>query len=447
MPNDHLEVFSTNVGDASIHVPVGLHPQDGAMLCALYSRSAAGILQLIEKVKASDSGKFITKWYIGYGDASIGDNGSFYVMLENISMLAAKRFEHWPLFNGLEPSSRFIDMADRGWYLPEQINTEENRAWMLALRNDYVKYTRGLQETLQERIARPGEVTQEVYDATLRALAYDITRGILPAGTKTHVALHMTFRQFNDFLPWLLTDQLPEVRELAAAVHKHLRCVYPEVFAREFTEEQLSWARTVQRATTYVDVPFSYVQPRIDIKHYGNLAKSFTMLSKIRPKGITYPLALTMSTVVHATGMLDFGSYRDLQRHRFMLPQVPLLTTKFGPHPFYVEGLPHKGLYQAAAEFVSKVAEASSPLLAQYCTPLAFQVPVDAVYPIGGFVHLMELRSKHDTHPTLRKLTHDWHNAYVCAAAAWDDPITHMNKEPSRVRFRRGQQTITEKKS
>ena len=46
-------------------------PEDMAMLQALYSRSPAGVMSHLEKLKSAGSGKFMSQYYVGYGHASI----------------------------------------------------------------------------------------------------------------------------------------------------------------------------------------------------------------------------------------------------------------------------------------------------------------------------------------------------------------------------------------
>src|SRR5680860_519895 len=85
------------------------NPQDTAMMQALYSRSGESVEEHVKKVKESGSGKFMEKFYVGYGHASIADCGSTTIFLEGVSMLAAKAVEDWPLFSGQETSSRYIN--------------------------------------------------------------------------------------------------------------------------------------------------------------------------------------------------------------------------------------------------------------------------------------------------------------------------------------------------
>ncbi len=88
-----------------------LSPEDGAMLQALYSRSPKSVVEHLDRVKQVGSGKFMDTYYVGYGHASIGDCGTTSVFIENVSMLAAKAIQDWPLYSGQEASTRYMDFS------------------------------------------------------------------------------------------------------------------------------------------------------------------------------------------------------------------------------------------------------------------------------------------------------------------------------------------------
>jgi len=61
---------------AKIFVYDEFGPEDTAMMQALYSRSPKSVVEHVEKVKQSGSGKFMETFYVGYGHMSIADCGS-----------------------------------------------------------------------------------------------------------------------------------------------------------------------------------------------------------------------------------------------------------------------------------------------------------------------------------------------------------------------------------
>src|SRR5579862_1764173 len=88
-----------------------LHPEDLAMLQALYSRSFESAEVHIRKILDGGSGKFMNKFYVGFNHKSIADCGSTTFFLEGVSMFTAKAVQDWPLYAGQETSTRYIDMS------------------------------------------------------------------------------------------------------------------------------------------------------------------------------------------------------------------------------------------------------------------------------------------------------------------------------------------------
>src|SRR4030042_5043290 len=107
---------------AKIFVYDEFGPQDIAMMQALYSRSPMSVKDHVEKVKQSGSGKFMERFYIGYGHASIADCGSTTIFIEGVSILGDKAIQDWPLYSGQETSTRYVDMAKQLIIDPVQTN-------------------------------------------------------------------------------------------------------------------------------------------------------------------------------------------------------------------------------------------------------------------------------------------------------------------------------------
>ena len=94
-----------------IYVYDEFDPESEAMLQALYSRSPKSVREHVEKVRAAGPGKFMDKFYVGYGHKSIGDCGTTTLFFENVSLLAAKAIQDWPRYNGQEASTRYLDFT------------------------------------------------------------------------------------------------------------------------------------------------------------------------------------------------------------------------------------------------------------------------------------------------------------------------------------------------
>ena len=110
--------------DIHLYIIDDQNPEDIAMMQALYSRSSSSVIKHLEKVKKIGSGKFMESFYVGYGHESIGDCASTTIFVENVSILAAKAIQDWPLYSGQETSTRYIDMSKQS--LTDPVNTPES---------------------------------------------------------------------------------------------------------------------------------------------------------------------------------------------------------------------------------------------------------------------------------------------------------------------------------
>lgn len=107
--------------------------------------------------------------------------------------------------------------------------------------------------------------------------------------------------------------------------------------------------------------------------------------------------------------LLDFGSFRDVQRHRAVIQRMPLVTTKFGFVSWYLESMPEDVRIEAQ-KLISWI-ESNIAILSkdfpsetlQYYIPMGYAVPVSLTGDISAFTYLIELRSTPFVHPTLQK--------------------------------------------
>jgi len=109
---------------AKIFIYDEFNPEDTAMMQALYSRSPKSVEEHVDKVKQSGSGKFMSTFYVGYGHASIADCGSTTIFIENISILADKAIQDWPLYSGQETSTRYIDKKRMKMFILKPLRLE-----------------------------------------------------------------------------------------------------------------------------------------------------------------------------------------------------------------------------------------------------------------------------------------------------------------------------------
>lgn len=415
-----------------------LHPEDGAMLQALYSRSPASVVSHLEKVKAAGSGKFMSQYYVGYGHASIGDCGVTTIFMENYSMLAAKAVQDNALYSGQEASTRYLDFAQQPMVDPYE--HAASRAildgWMALYNGTMPKMKAALAERYPFDPANYR--TEKVWQNAVSARAFDILRGFLPLGCTTLFSWTTNLRQARDRLMQMKHHPLPEIRSLAQTLFAELYAKYPN----SFTGEEMGTSERYAARDAYYEAQagrdhFESVADlrregrvddagiaamrageilvdREDIDIAGVRAHEAAALTT-RPEGALLNRRLAAYGAYNLYFLLDFGSYRDLQRHRNGVCQVPLTEGTFGIHGWYMNEV--KSLLAAAdwAGFqkevnrllgaikdLGKAGVAVDAVRSQYLYPMGTAVLCHLAYTIPQMTYVAELRSQKTVHPSLR---------------------------------------------
>lgn len=418
-------------------------PEDNAMLQALYSRSAASVTEHLEKVKKSGSGKFMESFYVGYGHGSIGDCGSTTIFIENVSILAAKAIQDWRLYSGQETSTRYIDMAEQP--IRDPLNTNESK----EIVNDWMNFYIGSQEKVKEhlRVTHPRRLEEEekTYERAVNARVFDILRSFLPSGIATQLSWHTNLRQAADRLALLRHHPLLEIKSIAEEILTKLKEKYPSSFSHKLYDEQEAYRDTVTKEYSYYFNPDS---PAFSFKTNINPSdvKQFEKILATRPIKTNLPSFLEELGGCWIDYLIDFGSSRDLQRHRSGVFRMPLATTHFGFNQWYLDQLPADVRSQAEA-LIKKQTERiealpTTPEIKQYYVSLGFNVSCRTYFGLPALIYLIELRSDTTVHPTIRPIMHKIHNELK---TLFPELALHTNLAQSDWDIRRGKQTIEQK--
>ena len=201
------------------------NPEDNAMLQALYSRSPESVEEHVNKVRTSGSGKFMEKFYVGYGHLSIADCGSTTLFIEGLSILADKAIQDWPLYSGQETSTRYVDMSKQP--IIDPINSAESQKIIQDWMGFYISSQDQVRDHLRTKYPKKPDEDEKVYEKAIGARSFDIMRGFLPAGITTQLSWHTNLRQAWDKLSILRHWPLPEVKELAEGMLSTLKEKYP----------------------------------------------------------------------------------------------------------------------------------------------------------------------------------------------------------------------------
>jgi thymidylate synthase ThyX len=422
-----------------------LSPEANAMALAMYSRSPKSYLLHLLEVLKKGAAKFMSTFYVGYGHKSIGDCGSTTICAEHVSMLVAKAIQDNELYNGQEASTRYMDMANEevlnpaGTELGAEIQTQSMRLYNKALA-ELVPY-------LTEKYPALPDDDPKLYEKAIKAKAFDIARSFIPAGCTTYVGWHSTLRQAWDHVKEMTFHPLAETRETANMMLEALREKYPNSFNFKTYEEQDRYMQQVGDHT-YEDNNFSPLawlrfRSTLDLFNISSVEMGFL---KMRPKKTELPDKFKRYGQIRFRFKLDFGSFRDIQRHRSCTQAMPLLTTRHGFHPWYLTSLPptfRTHVEKELEDIERKIGELTiDPIIRQYYIPMGYMVVCDLTAGLPSAIYIAELRSDQTVHPTLRLIAQEMGRILQSLVP---DMALHCDMNPDQWSVARGKHDIVKK--
>ena len=437
----------------------GLPPEVIAVLFAYYSRVPKALrenlaalladqeLGIIEGVGrpafalASDKAKaFHNKWVVGYGHASVAEHAMVHLALEGLSILASKVVEDARLASFTEKSTRYVVFQHGSAVMPTEWVDKPSAVDL------FTQTTNGLFDAYQACVTRATEglkarhpeadfSSKTAWETVCRTRALDLCRGLLPASTGTNVGLTINARELGHLLKKMASHPLGEVRALGTQMHKAGCTVAPTLLRapaaeidpdlRRVMEARRSSAltsarpRDIETGVRVLRHDRDALERVVDALRYEvamdlpndqlpseQIAHVCAVLDN-RPERGAAPRAFE-ATSLQVELELDYGAYRDLQRHRMLTPVTGVLTPLRGheiPHQLVELGC--GGLYELAmtrAVEVWRVLAEGDMYAAQAVVPLAFKHRVLWTLNLRELIHVVELRSARQGHPSYRRI-------------------------------------------
>lgn len=432
-------------------------PEAEAMLQALHSRSIGGIREHLKTLAEKGAEKFMDTFYVGYGHKSIGDCGTGTIFIEGVSMLVAKAIQDWLLYSGQEASTRYIDFSTQKFIDP--INSGKSAEMLESWRRFYLASQEPVREHLKRQFPRNDGEDEKVYEKAINARSFDILRGFLPAGASTNLSWHTNLRQAADHVALLRHHPLAEVRVVAETMEGALREAFPSSFGHkqyEATEayrqmwmregylfKGMEWRKQVSSVTaSCLDV--ALIRNTIDLDLLSEYQPFFTS----RPPKTELPKQMAECGTMQFEFLIDFGSFRDVQRQRSVIQRMPLLTSDFGLHPWYLESLP-VDVRQSASDLVYTQLDRidswpQDELIGQYYLPIGMCVPCRLTGDLPALTYVVELRAQAMVHPTLHDVALQMANLMM-EELGREGLTLYVDREKGRFDVKRGLQDIVQK--
>ncbi len=392
--------------------------------------------------------------FIEYGDDSVAQLGGAHLACEWVSNVLTKILQRGRLAAYLEQSTRYIaydrplEDGRHRYYRDERLGEQ----YELAMEHLFSTYSEGLERVRSwagEQFPREGE-PEAVWRRSIEAKSLDAMRGLLPASSLSHVGIYATGQAYEQLVMRLAASPLPEARAFGDMALAELRKVIPSFLRRvDVPERGGAWvdylrdlreraARGAERFGLGDREPLggpSVRLLRVDGSEEDLLAACLYEASdmsegELRAAVEAVPpsdrAAVLLSFAIgerqnrrHKPGRgfeavryrfeieSDYGAFRDLQRHRMLTCQWQRLGCELGAEvPPEIESAGFADRYEEALDVsrteYERLREAGLVEEASYAVSLQFRIRYLLDLNAREAMHLIELRSGREGHPSYR---------------------------------------------
>ncbi|HEV8115545.1 MAG TPA: FAD-dependent thymidylate synthase [Acidimicrobiales bacterium] len=425
-------------GDETIDATVGLHRAE----------------QLYERV------------FLEYGDDSVAQLGGVHLACEQASNLLTKILEWGRLMSYLEQSTRYMAYDARGadgryryHRGPDVLESALGARYvgdMDRLFDTYAELYPLLFSYFAERHPQgPGD-SDFVWRTSVKAKAFDAIRGLLPAAAQSNLGIYGTGQGYEQLLLRMRASPLPEARTYADMMLVELRKVIPSFLSRVDREDRgqvwsayLGETRDGMAALAatlladedpapapgvtlvdwdpdgedklvaamlwpHTDLPEAQVQDRVARLSPAEKLDVVRTYGGNRSNRRLKPGRALERTAYRFDVLSDYGAFRDLQRHRMLTIEwqrlgpehgwdLPAAVAEAGGGDRYAEAMERSRALHHDMVAAGLVEQAG------YAVCLAFKVRYSMTVNAREAMHLLELRTSPQGHPSYRRVCQEMH--------------------------------------
>ena len=426
------------------------------------------------------------KVFLEYGDDSVAQLGGVHLACEQASNILTKILEWGRLMSYLEQSTRYISYDARlgGRYRffrdPAVLASSLGTRYVGDMDRMFDAYSTAVNTVtnhVRDTIPRDPDDSEFIYRQATRAKALDATRGMLPAASLSNLGMYGTGQAYEALLLRMRAHPLPEAQHYATLMLHELRKVIPSFLRRvDLPDRGGRWidylATTRSETTELVEQLFGGVPvetvPEVQLVDFDPEAEDkllaaicysrstlpeSMLLDRVRQLGVDERVALLRAYVGerenrrHRPGrafervdyrfdvLSDYGAFRDLQRHRLLTIEWQSLTPNHGySRPELVEEAGIGPLFDETMDRSARLFDAmreSFPEQASYAVSMAYRLRYVMQFNAREAMHMLELRSSPQGHPSYRRVALEMHRLIGDQAGhhAIAGAMSHMTTE------------------
>ncbi len=424
-------------------------------------------------VGSARADKLFARVFGEYGDDSVAQLGGAHLACEGVSNVLTKVLEWGRLMAYLEQSTRYVPYTDRPngrwkYHVPSELDTNPGlrSAFTDAMDHAFDTYARwipAMEAHFRARYPKSPQDSDGVYKSVIRAKALDTLRGLLPAATTSNVGLFGTGQAFEALLLRMFAHPLEEVRTCARQMLIELREVIPAFLTRvDQPDRGGRWTEYFRETRTQ----FESIAERYIVPAEPELRDEVT-LTGFDPDGETKVVAAALYAASalpddqllriaramtaderavllrayagnrtnrrHKPGrafertsyrfdvLADYGAFRDLQRHRLLTLEWQPLSTRHGyVEPAAIEdaGALHdwRAVMERSAAMHERLIKHGLTHVAPYAVVMAYRVRFYMDMNAREAMHVIELRTAPQGHPSYRRICQLMHRAITDVA-------------------------------
>jgi thymidylate synthase ThyX len=402
-----------------------------------------------------------------YGDDSVAQLGGAHLACEGVSNVLTKVLEWGRLMAYLEQSTRYVPYTDRPggrwkYHVPAELDRSPLRDRFVRTLDRafeiYARWIPAMEAHFRAKYPKSADDSDSVYRSVIRAKALDTLRGLLPAATTSNVGLFGTGQAFEALLLRMFANPLEEVRACAQQMLAELRQVIPAFLARldqpdrggRWIEYLAGTRRGFARAAApYVDaiaaesraeVTLTDFDPDGELKVVAAALYSASALPDDQLLDVARRMSAEERAAIlrayagnrtnrrHRPGrafertsyrfdvLADYGAFRDLQRHRLLTLEWQPLSTRHGyTEPAAIEEAgaldDWRAVMDESAELCERMSASGLGDVAPYSVVMAYRIRFYMDMNAREAMHVIELRTSPQGHPSYRRVCQLMHAA------------------------------------
>jgi thymidylate synthase ThyX len=465
-----LKYFFSNI-DQPIFVAKNIDPKIWALMQAKYSRSTESLRDSFLKVIKEDDGtynayldmvekatsdvennyaidkakSFLDKWVVGWGHSSVAEGAIIGICLEGVSILATKVIEDSRLCSFIEKSTRYVSFTRDSFYLdPDLMSSEfanEIKELIDLLFSTYEKLHDPVLDYVKSVVPQ-GKMGDLGYNTKCAARRFDAIRYLLPTCTKTFMGWTVNARQLAHSISKLESHSLKEMKEIGQNVKSEAsQILSPLLNVAGEKDYFVETEKNMDGLAKMVDINDTHIKPvnllyctddaenkliasilyRYKNVSYVSVIDKVKSMSELEKKAVfdeymslagkIAPLRELEHVDFTFEILMDYGAFRDLQRHRMTTQTNPIFTTDLGydvPPDIINSGVEkeYRFAMDSAKKLFDKIRD-KYPVQAQYIIPLGYRKRYMVKMNLRELHYFIKLRSTPAGHIAYRYITYN----------------------------------------